>query len=139
MKSKTHSDNSRLKNWIYSRLWNSLEEGRAKSTTTLIREMAGFFKLNLSPYQLENLKKTISRTRNTVAKRFHRHMRIRETLSKTWRTDVRLIRRWELGGVINLEDHNAIKRLTIILNERDYVAMVVPDEIPADIKTSIWG
>jgi len=138
MQSVVHSDNSRIVNWIYTRLWNCHEDGESKSTDTLIREMSGFFNLNLSQYQLEKLKKTISRIRNTTTKRFRRHERIRKQLAKEWRTDIRLVRRWDIGGLIDIQDHHSIKRLTLNFIERDYVGMVNSEIIPADIKKKIW-
>jgi hypothetical protein len=100
--------------------------------------MSGFFKLELSPFQVKSLKRQISQIRNTVYKRFKRHQRIMNNLSKIWRTDVRLIKRWESAGLIDFQDHHGLKKLTTILTERDYVTMVGPDEIPSDIKIPIW-
>ena len=91
MKSRLHSDNSRVGKWLYTRIWNSCEEERFQSTVDLIRQMSGFFKLSLSHFQVERLKREIGQIRNTVYKRFKRHQRIRNVLSKTWRTDVRLV------------------------------------------------
>jgi hypothetical protein len=139
MKTRLHCDNTRVTKWLYTRLWNLRQEGRFESTTDLIRQMSGFFTLTLTPYQISKLKLKIRQTRNTVDKRFKRHHRIREELSKKWRTDLRLISRWEQGGLINFEDHHGLKKLTILLNERDYVSMVGLNEIPVDMKTSLWG
>ena len=139
MKSRLHSDNSRVGKWLYTRIWNSREDEQFESTVDLIRQMSGFFKLSLSHFQVERLKREIGQIRNTVYKRFKRHQRIRNVLSKTWRTDVRLVKRWDLGGLINIQDHHALKKLAVLFNDRDYVGPVVPDEIPIDMKISICG
>lgn len=137
-KKLVHSDNSRLGQWLYSRLWHLCEEGKTLTTKELIQELSGFFKLNLGAYQMENLKKKIARTRNTVDKRFKRHLLIRSRLAEKWRTDLRLIKRWDIGKIIDIQDHHSLKRIGTMLLERDYVNMVSPEEIPSDMKMFIW-
>jgi hypothetical protein len=76
--------------------------------------------------------------RNTVNKGYLRHERVRQKLAYAWRTDIRLIKRWERAGLLNLSDHHGIERLTELLNERDYVLLVNPEEIPIDASVKIW-
>ena len=114
------------------------EEGRTITNIEIIREMTGSFKLNLSPYQLQGLKRRIDRIRNTVNKAHARHHRLRKKLSDDWRTDIRLIRRWERAGILDLSDRHAIRRITDLLIERDYVAMINPQEIPIDPSMKLW-
>jgi len=135
---QNHSDNSQLLKWVYTRIWNAREEGMTMTTIDIIREMSGYFRLNLSTYQLDGLKKRIDRVRNTVNKGFLRHERMRQKLAYDWRTDIRLIRRWERAGILNLSDHRGIERMTALLNERDYVALINPEEIPVDPTVLIW-
>jgi hypothetical protein len=133
-----HSDNSRLLKWAYTRIWNLREEERSITTSEIIAAMSGYFRLNLSPYQLENLKKRIDRVRNTVNKKFVRHERSRQKLAEAWRSDIRLIKRWENAGILNLSDHHSMEKLTELLIERDYVSIVHPEEIPTDPTIKIW-
>ena len=133
-----HSDNSRLMKWVYTRIWNLREEGRSITTHEIIQQMSGHFSLNLSAYQLESLRRRIDRVRNTVNKGYLRHERVRQKLAYAWRTDIRLIKRWERAGLLNLSDHHGIERITELLNERDYVLLVNPEEIPIDASVKIW-
>jgi hypothetical protein len=135
---KLHADNSRLLKWVHTRMWNIRANGQSISTSEIIAEMSGYFDLNLSPYQIENLKRRIDRIRNTVNKKYIRHERIRERVASDWRTDIRLIIRWERAGIIKISNPIFIEKITEMLRERDYVFLTRPDEIHIDPDIKLW-
>jgi hypothetical protein len=133
-----HADNGRVQKWIETRLWNLKQEGKSKSGRGIIQELSGYFSIDLTPYQVGNLLNVIHKLRERVNKRFKRHVKIRSILAKTWGVDPRLVVRWEHNGMIDLGNHHAIKRLTLLFLERDYTRIIEPLEIPTDGKVKLW-
>jgi hypothetical protein len=135
---RVHSDSRRVEQWIETRLWNLKNEGKSKSGRDIIRELSGFFPINLTSYKTRNLLSVIEKLRERVNKRFKRHVRIRSDLAKNWDVDPRLIQRWEHCGLIDLGNHHAVKRLTVLFVEREYTRIIKPEEIPMDPQIKLW-
>jgi hypothetical protein len=135
---RVHSDSRRVEQWIETRLWNLKNEGKSKSGRDIIRELSGFFLINLTSYKTRNLLSVIETLRERVNKRFKRHVRIRNDLAKNLDVDPRLIQRWEHCGLIDLGNHHAVKRLTVLFVEREYTRIIKPEEIPMDPQIKLW-
>jgi hypothetical protein len=104
-----------------------------------MREMSGYFSLDLSPVQRDRLRSRISRIRDRVKKRLYRHKQLLPILEKEWMVDQRLIERWVSAGWVSLQYPKKLRVLTEMFRERDYVRMINPDEIPLEPEITIWG
>ena len=135
---RVHADNARMQQWIETRLWTLKEEKKSKSGRVIIRELSGFFSIKLTAYQVRNLLRVIEKLRDRVNKRFRRHAKIRSYLATILDVDPRLIQRWEHGGLIDLGNNHAVKRLTALFVERDYTRIIEPHEIPTDPQVNLW-
>jgi hypothetical protein len=129
---------NRMDKWIESRITKLMTNGHQVVIVNLIREMGGFFALNLNPVQRKNLENRIGRIRERVKKRLQRQKRSIPALARQWMIDQRLVERWVAAGWLDLHYPKKIRVLTEMFREMDYVRMINPEEIPTDIDTKIW-
>jgi hypothetical protein len=130
---------TRMDKWIESRTTRLMKTGNIVLVDQIMREMSGYFSLDLSPIQRDRLRSRISRIRDRVKKRLYRHKKLLPILEKEWMVDQRLIERWVSAGWVSLQYPKKLRVLTEMFRERDYVRMINPEEIPLESEITIWG
>ena len=132
---------ARMDKWVESRITRLITTGNIVSVDRIVRELAGYFSLDLSPIQRNRLRLRISTIRDRVKKRLQRHKKLIPELAKTWMIDQRLIERWISAGWISLQWPAKLRVLTEMFLERDYVRIINinPEDIPLSPELKIWG
>jgi hypothetical protein len=130
---------TRIDRWIESRVTRLMSTGNTVFVDHVVRELNGFFSLDLSPIQSNRLRLRIIRIRERVKKRLQRHKRLVPNLATQWMVDQRLIERWVAAGWISLQYPSKLRILTEMFLERDYVRMINPENIPLQPEEKIWG
>jgi adenylate kinase family enzyme len=130
---------NRIDRWIESRVTRLMSTGNTVLVDQVVRELNGFFSLDLSPIQSNRLRQRINRIRERVKKRVQRHKRLVPNLATQWMVDQRLIERWVAAGWISLQYPRELRILTEMFLERDYVRMINPENIPIQHEEKIWG